>query len=52
MPLDPIPAIVPVDPPQKSYKDFNALITYVSVIVDEINAALTVIGNRLASGGL
>jgi hypothetical protein len=52
MPLNTIPQIVPVDPPQKSYEDFEKLIIYLSLLVDEVNAAFTVIGNRLTSGGL
>jgi hypothetical protein len=45
-------AIVPVDAPEKSYDDINHLLIWLQVVINEINEAFTVIGQRLASGGL
>lgn len=44
--------IIPVDAPQNEYVDMAQLLKFIQVLIDEINTAFTVIGDRLAAGGL
>lgn len=41
-----------VDPPENSYETIDQLVVFMQAIINEINAALTTIQNRLVAGGL
>ena len=45
-------AINPVDPPPRDYKSQDDLVKFLANQVEQLNAALNTIQNRLAAGGL
>lgn len=45
-------AVNPIDPPDNYYESIDQLVVFLQAIINEINAALLTIQNRLAAGGL